>query len=168
MKRTRCLILALLFLLPACSRQAKDDDYHWTPPEKKIAQTAVDDGYDPAKYEIRLPGGTVLPEEEWNAYFENLPINAGYVMEITLDSGKNYAAFLEYRAAAMAEPQTAKTMYERVYKSYEKAIADQVKVARLNMPQILEEIAADGEIDEWVVIGPTPGIEIRPLRVAGG
>ena len=128
----------------------------------------MDDGYDPAKYEIRLPGGTVLPEEEWNAYFENLPINAGYVMEITLDSGKNYAAFLEYRAAAMAEPQTAKTMYERVYKSYEKAIADQVKVARLNMPQILEEIAADGEIDEWVVIGPTPGIEIRPLRVAGG
>ena len=40
MKRTATLALALLFLFPACSRQAKDDAYHWVPPEKKIAQTA--------------------------------------------------------------------------------------------------------------------------------
>ena len=43
-----CLALALLFLLPACSRQAKDDAYHWVPPEKKYKQTAEDDGYNPA------------------------------------------------------------------------------------------------------------------------
>ena len=63
MKRTATLALALLFLLPACSRQAKDDAYHWVPPEKKNIQTAAEDGYDPASgmtYEeyLRLAGKT--------------------------------------------------------------------------------------------------------------
>ena len=123
---------------------------------------------DPTKQEIRLPGGTILPQEEWNSYFENIPVNAGYVVEITLDSGKNYAEFMEYRAIAMAEPQTARAMYDRAYAGYEDTVSKGIKNPQLNIPQVLQEIAADGELDEWVVVSATPGVVIRPLRVAGG
>jgi len=49
MRKTCCfLILGLLFISSSCSFNSDSEVYKWIPPEKKIAQTAADDGYDPA------------------------------------------------------------------------------------------------------------------------
>jgi len=124
---------------------------------------------DPAKKELRLPGNRIIPEEEWLSYFENVPVNAGYIMEITLDSGTGYAEFKEYMEKMDGE-SSAKFYYDYQYKVYEVNKENNKNnpnwVDAVNMPQILEEIAADGELDEWYYYRPVPRV-IRPLRVAG-
>ena len=107
---------------------------------------------DPTKTELRLPGNRIIPEEEWLSYFEDVPVSAGYVMEITLDSGKGYAEFLEYMDS-LGSQYTARYYYNFQYRVYEVNKENNRNnpnwVDDVNMPQILEEIAADGELDEW-------------------
>ena len=123
---------------------------------------------DPTKTELRLPGNRIIPEEEWLSYFEDVPVNAGYVMEITLDSGKGYAEFLEYMDS-LGSQYTARYYYNFQYRVYEVNKENNRNnpnwVDDVNMPQILEEIAADGELDEWYYYRLVPRV-IRPLRVA--
>jgi len=60
---------------------------------------------------------------------------------------------------------TARQMYDVRNRMYQQNVANGAKNPKLNMPQILEEIAADGELDEWYYYYPVPRV-IRPLRVA--
>ncbi len=123
---------------------------------------------DPTKKELRFPGRQIIPKEAWLQRFENAPVNAGYLMEITLDSGKGYADFLEYMNT-MNEIVSARYYYDAYYRIYELNKENNKNnpnwVDSVNMPQILEEIAEDGELDEWSSTRIVPLI-IRPLRVA--
>jgi len=125
---------------------------------------------DPTKKELRLPGNRIIPEEAWLEIWDNVPVNAGFRIEITLDSGTGFAELLEY-FNGMAEERPAQFYYDYQYKVYEMNKENNKNnpevVIELNMPQILEEIAADGELDDWFYYPLVPRV-IRPLRVAGG
>ena len=123
---------------------------------------------DSTKMEIRLPGNQIISEEEWLAQFENMPVNAGYTMEVTLDSGKGFAEFLEY-FQTMNKEYTARYYYEGSFTLYErnKASHPDDPTIRLNIPPLVQEIADADELDEWYYYPLTPRV-IRPLRVAGG
>ena len=125
---------------------------------------------DPTKKELRLPGNRIIPEEEWLEIWDNVPVNAGFRIEITLDSGTGFAELLEY-FNGMAEERPAQFYYDYQYKVYEMNKENNKNnpnwVDAVNMPQILEEIAADGELDDWFYYPLVPRV-VRPLRVAGG
>jgi len=50
----------------------------------------------PGELLIRYAEDKIYTEEEWMDLFYELPCNAGYTIEVTLDSGKNYADYAEY------------------------------------------------------------------------
>ncbi len=121
---------------------------------------------DPAKKELRLSGNRMILEEEWKAQFEDIPVNAGYLMEITLDSGMHYAEFVKYMQTPSSASFTARHEYDSVYLVYEKSLARDEDNAQLNMPPLLQELADADELDDWYLYTPVPRV-IRPLRVAG-
>ena len=108
---------------------------------------------DPSEKEIRLPGGRILPGKEWLSYWENVPVNAGYIIEITLDSGKHYTDFIEYINQWFTENNARKRH-------------DYNTARGLPDSQLLQEIADDDELDEWYFYPPIPRI-FRPLRISG-
>ena len=118
---------------------------------------------DPTKKEIRLPDGTILPEEQWLANFENVPVNAGYTVEVTLDSGTGYAEFLE----TVWDRPSARRIYDHIAENYEKTntpINNPLNMP-MRVPQNLQEILDAGELDEWYSY-PTAPMIARPLRIA--
>jgi|GEM_PF-1299669 len=123
---------------------------------------------DPTKLELRLSGSRIIPEEEWLALFEDAQVNAGYTMEITLDSGKSYAEFAEYFSSYQNAGSTspARNMYNTIYKTYEKNVEIGAENPQLNMQMVLQELEEAGELDDWFYYNGIPTL-IRPLRVAG-
>ncbi len=118
---------------------------------------------DPTKKEICLPDGTILPEEQWLANFENVPVNAGYTVEVTLDSGTGYAEFLE----TVWDRPSARKIYDNIKENYEKTnnpINNPLNMP-MRVPQNLQEILDAGELDEWYSY-PTAPMIARPLRIA--
>ena len=118
---------------------------------------------DPTKKELRLAEHRIIPEEEYLALFENAPANAGYTIEVTLDSGKGYAEFAEFMTAGTIP--TARNAYESVYRQYEKSVASGAENPQLNMSPLLLELEAAGELDDWYYYRTVP-LVLRPLRVA--
>ena len=123
---------------------------------------------DPTKLELRLSGSRIIPEEEWLALFEDAQVNAGYTMEITLDSGKSYAEFAEYFSSYQNAGSTspARNMYNTIYKTYEKNVEIGAENPQLNMQMVLQELEEAEELDDWFYYNGIPTL-IRPLRVAG-
>jgi len=120
---------------------------------------------DPTKRELRLFGNRIVPENEWLAQFEGILVNAGYTMEITLNSGTHYAEFVEYMTAPSSTSFTARHEYDSIYRVYEKALARDPENAQLNMTPLLQELSDAGELDEWYYYPLVPRV-LRPLRVA--
>ena len=75
----------------------------------------------------------IYTEDEWMAQYRDTVCNAGYTVEITLDSGKNYADFAEYlrltqftEEPASERLNTLEKMNENAYEQYEKLLEPSV------------------------------------------
>ena len=120
---------------------------------------------------------------EWYSLFQSLPCNAGYTVEVTLDSGKNYADFIGYMRSLQFSERSAKDVedrriesIERTYAYYEEQLltrtskekADAWLSETLNSfrqnPTIARLIELD-ELDVWYACNFKAPYVIHPLRV---
>ena len=126
------------------------------------------DPEDPEQIRIRLEGNRILSLEEYDAYFRDVPENAGYLVEITLDSGKSFA---EFQRLIMEENRfrtnsKARGWYLSLWNSHQNVLQTNPD-DQLKLPQLLQEVYDSDELDEWYITGVIPRV-VRPLRVAGG
>ena len=121
---------------------------------------------DPGRVELRLPGRSTISPEEWDARAAGIPVNAGYLVEVTLDSGRNYSEFLEYYTEMRFRTLTsARKVFDYQWANYQTRLEDDPN-AQLILSQVLEEIYEDDELDDWYCSSLSPYV-IRPLRIAG-
>ncbi len=144
---------------------------------------------------FRMLDGEMVSEEEWNAPYRNLPCNAGYTVEVTLDSGKNYAVFADYwrskqfSTMSMAELEERRLKdIETAYELYEKhttnlvdpygnlvSLSGELKkkyddhlsatLAALEQDPLVTQLIEIGELDEWYTCVSVAPYVVHPLRV---
>ena len=121
---------------------------------------------DPNQIQVRLEGNRILSLDEWDANFENVPVNAGYRVEITLDSGKSFAEFQRLITVEnrFRTDNTARGWYMSLVNNAENQRLTNPNY-KLELPQILQEVYDEDALDDWYQFAPVPRV-VRPLRVA--
>jgi len=114
---------------------------------------------------FRCADDRIYSEEEWLEQYSDTVSNAGYTVEVTLDSGKNYADFVEYlRITQFTEEPASERLHileemrENALKNYEKnwltpkytvdgtpiVISDEImNKAKLNLEETLATLEPD-------------------------
>jgi len=141
------------------------------------------DPNDPDAPQIRCAEDQLYPEAEWDALFQNAICNAGYIVEVTLDSGKGYAAYAATYRSNRYHAQTAKHVedlrlqsIEGAYETYEYHLEKgwseeraryllEDHLARLEKDPTISRLEELGEdLEKWRICAKC-GTRVRPLRV---
>ena len=139
------------------------------------------DPEDPGKMLIRCAYDTVYKEDDFRDLFFDVPCNAGYTIEVTLDSGKNYADYVEYYRSKYFEEQTVEEWEEKRQKDNEtkaRLLGENLtpmlnaesrdklinQLAPTEMDPTTVQIYMLNEQKEWRTTNGTPYL-IHPLRV---
>ena len=121
---------------------------------------------DPASIRYRLVGNQTLSIAEWDAHLEGIPINAGYTVEVTLDSGKNYAEFAQYMFERRFTDRTAEESYQALWENYLQSMEEHPESeAVFSAAPVTVELHENGESNDWYMCGGCH--YVRPLRIAG-
>jgi len=140
------------------------------------------DPENPDTPQIRCADDKIYSEAEWDAMFDGIICNAGYTVEVTLDSGKSYAAYVANYRSNRYNARTAESHeelrlqgIETAYQYYEEQIAKGTneKTMRIYLEDILASNEQDptitrlaelGELSDWRICGKL-GMKVRPVRV---
>ena len=164
--------------------------YAQTQAAEKMPGTAVyrPDSEQADTPQIRCADDKYYTEEEWESIFWDLPCNAGYTVEVTLDSGKSYAAYMAAYRSNRYYAMTAKGLeelrlgnIERAYETYDetmKKIENGQKLSERSAKILLEDTLArtvqDPTIQRLLDLGEALDawrvcmkgcVSIHPLRV---
>ena len=144
--------------------------------------------------QIRVPNNRVFSEEEWRSIFQKMPCNAGYTIEVTLNSGKNYAEFADYwrvkslTGMSMAENEEIRIQgIDLLHEEYEertnppdhngnpvilsaenKNMWDawlEEHLHRQEQDPLVKELIECDELNQWYVYKTYYCVTLRPLRV---
>ena len=108
------------------------------------------DAENPEQIQFRVEGNRMYSVEEWDINFKDVPCNAGYIIELTLDSGRNYAEFYqllngEYRFFTTS---SARGYYTSQWNNYQNQLLTKPDY-QFKLPQIIQEVYDADELDDW-------------------
>jgi len=97
----------------------------------------------------------IYTEEEWTARFQDLLCNAGYTVEVTLDSGKNYIVFSEYWRLSQFRGESERDFMESMLQSQKSLYEEYERLWEMTQKSAEEHDATVSEeskkrLDEWL------------------
>ncbi len=148
------------------------------------------DPENPDQVLLRSTADKIYTEEEWMENFYELPCNAGYTIEVTLDSGKNYQDFVDYyRSKLFMEMSVEEMEGQRQKSNANKVIRLEEELQKIGIPGRTDKYAKEmeaklraafapaemestiaqiymlNEQKEWYICTGTAPYVIHPLRV---